>query len=203
MTRKCKTCLEDKLLSDENFPKLKNKHGETFFRHICKPCHYAKYKEWSNENKELVLRLQKNWREGNADYKKRWHQENKRKQKEKTNKRRKEDSLYNLKWQINTLIYHSMRICGYSEKTKAFDLLGCTKEQLFKYLGISHNDDFEDKHLDHICPQDQARDELELKKLQHFSNLRLVPKEENMAKGAKRTPKGEEMCEKLLGRGWL
>lgn len=203
MLRKCKVCLEEKRLTEEYFPQMKNKAGKQFFRHVCKPCHYDGYKKWAQENKNLVTKLQEKWRSENKEYKRDWHQKNKRQEKDKVNKRRHEDPLFKLKWQINSLIYCSIRVSwGYSDRATVYKLLGCSFNYLLGHLGVSSLEDFEDKHLDHICPNDQAKTEDELMKLQHHSNLRLVPKEVNMSKGHKPTPEGIRLCRELLGRDW-
>lgn len=203
MTRKCKVCLKEKDLTEDCFPKLKNTEGKQFFRHVCKSCHYAGYKKWAQENKGLVAKLQEKWLSENKNYKRDWHQRNKRQEKDKVNQRRKEEPLFKLKWQINTLIYCSMRVSmGYSKNTKAYSLLGCTFQDLLQHLGVTSSEDYEGKHLDHICPNDQAKTPSELRKLQHYSNLRLVPKEVNRAKGFKETPEGKKLCRDLLGRDW-
>lgn len=203
MLRKCKVCLEEKQLTEEYFPQMKNKAGKQFFRHVCKPCQYDGYKKWAQENKSLVKKLQEKWRSENKEYKRDWHQKNKRHEKERVNRRKKEEPLFNLKWKINALIYCSMRVSmGYSKNTQAYSLLGCSFEELLAHLGVTSSKDYDGKHLDHICPNDQAKTTSELRKLQHFSNLRLVPKEVNMAKGHKPTPEGIRLCRDLLGRDW-
>jgi hypothetical protein len=57
--------------------------------------------------------------------------------------------------------------------------------------------------LDHICPCSQAKTEEEFLCLQHIDNLRWLPDADNRSKSNSRTPEGEALCIKLLGRPWI
>ena len=73
--------------------------------------------------------------------------------------------------------------------------------QLFALWGIDAIP--EGYHIDHICPLAQAQTIEEAKKLCNYANLQLLPKLENIRKSDSKTPEGEEMCKKLLGREWI
>ena len=114
-------------------------------------------------------------------------------------KRLAEDPLYYARIRVADLVRKHFLSKNHRKNTKTATLLGCTFEELLAHLGPRP----EGSHLDHTCPCAQAQNEEELLKLQHFSNLRWLSAEENLAKLDKRTPEGEEMCRKLLGREWI
>jgi hypothetical protein len=79
-------------------------------------------------------------------------------------------------------------------------MIGCTVQELLDYLGPRPDSD---SQIDHICPCAQAQNEEELLKLQHYTNLRWLSPLANCIKKHHKTPEGEELCRKLLGREWI
>jgi hypothetical protein len=71
----------------------------------------------------------------------------------------------------------------------------CTPEFLRAWLGDAET-------IDHIVPLHQAKTEDELRRLNHFINLRPLSSSDNAVKGAKATEEAHLLCRKLLGRGW-
>lgn len=114
-------------------------------------------------------------------------------------RRRKNDPLFALRMRVSNLILKQLQ-AGYTEKSKkTTDLLGCSYETLMEHLGPKPEGNY---HLDHIVPCAQAKNAEELIKLQHYTNFRWLPAKENLEKCCSRTPEGEELCRKLLGREW-
>lgn len=111
-----------------------------------------------------------------------------------------EDEQYRFKRIVRTAIYKALKKGGFSKSSRTATLLGCSYPDLLLHLGAQLSTD---AHLDHICPCNQAQNEEELLKLQHYSNLRWLPAEENIQKSDSWTSEGEELCRKLLGRGWI
>lgn len=87
---------------------------------------------------------------------------------------------------------------------KLKEILGIDYVELINHLTKNNEFIYNSKimSIDHICPVDQAIDKDELYKLQHYTNLRLISKTENAVKSNKKTKEAEEMCWKLLNRGW-
>ena len=73
-------------------------------------------------------------------------------------------------------------------------------EEFLIYVGPKPEGGYD---LDHICPCAQSNSEEELIKLQHYSNFQWLLEKENEIKSDKWTPKGEELCRKLLNREWI
>ena len=110
------------------------------------------------------------------------------------------DTLYSLKVRSRGLISKIFKNKGYKKNTHTYQLVGCSYEDLLHFLGPVPTTPY---HIDHICPCAQAKNEEELIKLQHYTNLRYLPAKDNQAKGCYKTPEGEIMCKKLLNRDWL
>ena len=94
----------------------------------------------------------------------------------------KTDKLYKLKENIKTLIGNSIRRKGFKKNSKTNKILGCTYEQLVDHLNINfYNFKVGDDNLDidHIIPISSATNEEEVLKLNHYTNLQLLPKEYN------------------------
>lgn len=112
----------------------------------------------------------------------------------------KNDPLLSLCRRIRKLVWININKQGYTKRSRTFELLGCSKEELLIHLGPKPEGAI---HLDHICPCSQSIDEVELIKLQHYSNLRWLAASENLSKNDSATPEAIEMCKKLLNRDWI
>ena len=73
-----------------------------------------------------------------------------------------------------------------------------TREELGAHLGAQYKGD----QLDHICPLNCARDIAEALALCSLENLQWLSAAENRKKSDRKTPEGERLHLKLLGRGW-
>jgi hypothetical protein len=101
----------------------------------------------------------------------------------------------------------------YKKTRKSEEMLGKPISEVIEYIeslwqpGMSwENKGTRDEFgwdIDHICPCSQAQNEDELIKLQHYTNLRPMWSMDNRIKCNARTPDGEEMCAKILGREWI
>ena len=110
------------------------------------------------------------------------------------------DYQFFLRCSLARLISTSLSRHKYTKKSRTFELLGCEYEFFMLYLGDKPKGDY---HLDHICPCKQAKNEEELIKLQHYSNLRWLPARDNLQKQAAKTKAGEYKCKQLLKRDWI
>jgi hypothetical protein len=81
-------------------------------------------------------------------------------------------------------------------------ILGCTGTELLAHLNLTSIDQLANCHLDHICPLSRALTEDEVYKLNHYSNLRIIPAEENLAKSDNWSIAGAMLHLILLGREW-
>jgi len=121
--------------------------------------------------------------------------------------RRRTDTFYKMSHNIRSLISGVLRLRSFSKDSKTSELLGCSYEMFEQHIesqfinGMAWNNYGILWTYDHICPCSQAQNELELVKLQHYSNLR--PCIDNFTKSDNKTPQGERLCLVLLNRQWI
>jgi len=115
--------------------------------------------------------------------------------------RRKIDPVFAAKSRIRNLISTSIKNGGFKKRSKSEAILGCSIVELMAIWGISSiPDGFE---IDHIVPMAQAQSEEEAIKLNHHTNLQLLPAQENYNKRDRPTEDGLRMVIVLLGREWI
>jgi hypothetical protein len=145
----------------------------------CKACHKEYMKEYQKSDK---------CKEYYKEYYKEWKKE-----------RCQTDPFFVFQNRTRSLIYTSFKAKGYTKRSRTHELLGADYETVMAHLGPKPRGKV---HVDHICPCAQARNEEELIKLQHYTNLRWMKASENLSKSDNWTEDGAEMCRKLLGREW-
>jgi hypothetical protein len=199
-TKICKKCLVDKSLFDFN----KNKSSKDGLQDNCKVCvkeykkqYYIdnkekileKSKEYYIENQKIIIDRVKIWGNNNKDkveqYKKDYVERNRDFINSKMIQRKKDDPILKLK-----MLYRSKtnKILG-SNRESTFDLIGCSPSELKSYLEKQFKDDmcWENHglfgwHIDHIIPLSSAKNDDELKKLCHYTNLQPLWAIENIIK---------------------
>jgi hypothetical protein len=156
--------------------------------------------EWKKRNKEKVLAYsQKYYRthlEAHSKRVKRWQDTNKDSINAYLRDKNKNDSKYNLRKRLSGRLRKAV---GGKKNATILSYCGCSLEELLLHLGDKPS---VNAHIDHICPIAQARNEEEIYKLFHYSNLRWLPQTENIKKKASKTEEGERLCLALLGREW-
>lgn len=148
-----------------------------------------------NAKEKRKERYQKN-REKEINFSKKYYQNNKEKvnlAKNKYNKKRfKDDSLYLFKAKIRSFIWKSLNRKSIIKSDETLNILGCSYEFLERYLkqtyynnyGVDYDSSIK-VHIDHIIPLATAKNEEEVIKLCHYSNLQLLKAEDNLKKGDK------------------
>jgi len=157
----------------------------------------------NNKEKAKVSRLE--IKEKKKEYDKIYYQNNKEKIKEYSQnnkeekskynyiyfkKRIKTDSLFKLRINISNLIRASIRNNNYTKKSKTFEILGCECKEFKNHLERQFKkgmnwDNIGQWHLDHIYPASLAKDEVELIRLNHYTNFQPMWAKENISKGNK------------------
>lgn len=164
----------------------------------CIKCNVTYMKEYYEKNKKRISEQKKHYRKNNSEkikkQKKKYYLENKDKINEykrrwESNKR-KTDILFRLKQsvrhRINTIISRTNMV----KSKSSFDLVGIDVLELKQYLeskfidGMSW-DNYGVWHIDHVIPLSSAKNEEELYKLCHYTNLQPLWGEENLKKGNK------------------
>lgn len=190
----------------KNFTEFSKGHDKYGLKHSCKSCRKVEYqrnkeqelkkmREYRLNNPEKIIELNKSYQQNNSTnykaYQKSWRLNNKPKINAHTKKRKQIDPLFKLRCNLSGLIYTSINRCGYSKKSKTYQLLGADFDVVQKHLIDSaiknygsYDPDFT-YHIDHIKPCASAKNEVELILLQHYTNLQYLTPEDNLRKNDK------------------
>ena len=171
-----------------NKEELKKKRKEYYDENRDKCLEISK--KYVNENKNKIKKYKKEYREENRDkikkYQKKYRAQNKDQKNIYLTNRRKLDCKYKLTITIRNLIHGSLKIKGYTKKTKTFNILKCEYDFFMKWLnGVASNGytyGVGDLHLDHVVPVSLGQTEDEILLLNHYSNLQLLSADENQKK---------------------
>ena len=201
-------------------------HKTQGYQNKCRSCRLKYKRKYKEKNKEKIdesnrksnikcEKQRKEYRDNRKDKKSEYDREHrktrKRNQKKETDRdteRRNSDSFYHTKFYLRRRIKKALNAAGYSKKSKTNEILGIDWNGLAShFLNICNIDilskiDMKDRHVDHICPLAQAKNEEELIKLCHYTNLQILPALQNMKKSDTKTPEGEVKCRELLRREW-
>jgi hypothetical protein len=209
-TKICSKCKIEKFIT--LFSKDKNrKDGLKIYCNDCRKIESKIYRERNPEkrketikkyfekNKEKELLRFRNYVINNPEKRKdtikKYYETNKqlinKKQYQINKKRYNEDILFKLKHNLRERIkdYLNQSKTIYS---KTFNIVGCTPHKLKEYLESKFTDNmswgnygFYGWHIDHIIPLSSAKDEEELKRLCHYTNLQPLWCTDNLSKGCK------------------
>lgn len=184
-TKQCTGCNGHKSL--DKFPiDSRTKEG---LRANCKECKNSGSKKYRKKNK---LRLK--------EYHKSYYVENSGKIKDRTRdyknryqtNRLANDPVYKLRKYISNQLRTAYVGKVYSEKSRLYSITKLGHSELINHLhetfelnyGIPRDwIDLKEVQIDHIIPMSSAKDEDEVRKLNHYTNLQLLFKEDNQAKG--------------------
>ena len=170
----------NKKYRDENPEKIK----EYFSNPIIKEVRKKTQKDYREKNKNKLLEQKKlYYQENKAEIKDRL-KSRKYKIAEYEKNRKNGNPLLKMISNIRTSIYHSIKRMGYSKNRNTHDILGCTFEELKIYLeskfepwmtwenyGLYNGELNYGWDIDHIIPISSAKSDIEIIKLNHFSNL--------------------------------
>ena len=183
-TKICSKCGRELPIADF----YKEKRGKYGVRGDCKDCNKARVIEYQEKNREKI----KEYYEKNREKYKEYYENNKEAIKKNTHeyktKRLKEDELFALTDRVRNLIHSSIARKGYKKRSKTSEIIGCTFEQLKEHLentwynnyGTPYNG--EPVHIDHIIPLSSAKNEEDVIKLCHYTNLQYLKPEDNLKK---------------------
>ena len=156
-------------------------------------------KKYNQENKEKISKYKKEYMLGEKKYQQQYNnmtqwikknnEHHKKSRAEYMKNYRKNNPLYVLKENIS----HYIRMALNGKKNVSYKkYLGCTIEEYKQYLESLftpemtwENYGFYGWHIDHIIPLSSAKNEEELYKLCHYTNLQPLWAKENLSKGTK------------------
>ena len=217
-TKVCSKCGVEKALSEFSVGRT----GKGGKKSTCKMCDKERHQKYFEQSR--VREDRKRYAENNAEaikgYKKRYvennreavreskkrHAENNKEEIKEYKKlwvraRQHSDPIYALKHRLRSLTRNAFISLNVRKSSKTMVLLGCSGADLLAMWGVDMIP--EGFHIDHIVPLSQAITEEELKTLCHYSNLRIIPAEENLSKSDSKTDENAALCLELLGREWI
>lgn len=170
-----------------------------------------KSNRYYSENKENIIDVRKKYYKNNRiyllKYKKDYHLQNKDRQKYLSSlyllnhkdsiseskrlyisKRRRNNPLFRLRESISKLINYSIKVKGYDKKYKSEEILGCKISEFKLFIESKFQEgmtweNYGDWHLDHIRPVSWGNSEIELIKLNHYTNFQPLWAKDNLSKG--------------------
>jgi hypothetical protein len=149
-------------------------------------------KKYYQKNREVVIERSRNFRLNNPNYSKDYRERNPNYPNQYRKKRINEDTLFRLSYSVRSRLHIFFTKNNITKKNKTFDFVGCSpeflKEHLEKQFKDGMNWDNYGKngwHIDHIIPLSSAKNEEEMYKLCHFTNLQPLWAKENLSKGSK------------------
>lgn len=181
---RCKSC--DVISRSENKKRIKEyceSHKEERIlygkkRYKEKRLEKLKYqKDYQSKNKESIKLYQKSYREKNKEKLQEANREYRKNKKE-------TDDLYNLKAKIKTVICKSFSRNKFVKKEHTENIIGCTYKEFFSYIeskfeswmnwdnrGLYNGTLNYGWDIDHIIPLSTAKNEEDVIKLNHYTNL--------------------------------
>jgi len=190
MVKVCSVCNIEKPL-EEFHNKQRGYLGKS---ELCKLCKKGKdgvkWKNMSQEDKDRINRIARENYHKNRMINPTYRKEDKDSARIRKMNYRMSSELVSMKESIRSRIVKYLKKNGYNKNGKTFEIVGITPERLKEYIsrqfdeGMSWSNHGE-WHIDHIIPLSSAKNETELYKLFHYSNLQPLWASENMSKGNK------------------
>ena len=187
-TKKCTKCQIEKKLID--FGSLK--HGKDGYMSICKECNNKRYQNYRKNNPEKVKKILHEWFENNLGKKKEYRSNYKLRKHEQRKERKLIDPVFKLISTMRSRSYKYMKQNNITKRNKTFEIIGCTPLELKNYLENQFNENMTWEnhgqygwHVDHIIPLVSAKNEDELYKLFHYTNLQPLWWDKNIEKSSK------------------
>lgn len=195
-TKICSKCKIEKNINDFG----KDSSRKNGLSYLCKNCLIVKSSNYKKNNAEKIKHSYSEYRKKNKEKmkisRKKYRENNKEKiTKYRTyysNKKRKESDIFRLSDNLRRRINHILKNKKIEKKNSTFEILGCHIDVLLQHLekqfkeGMTwENHGINGWHVDHIIPLSYGKNEEEIYKLCHYTNLQPLWANENLRKGNK------------------
>ena len=142
-----------------------------------------KFKQRYMDNKDRLSKLSKQYSLNNKDKINKYYREYNK-------KRRNTEPLFKLTVTLRNRVNIAIKKKFWNKKNSTADILGCDCLTIKKYIESKFTDGMNwsnhgEWHIDHIYPLSKAKDENELYKLCHYTNLQPLWAKDNLSKGGK------------------
>lgn len=179
----------------------RNKRNPDGYKYNCKECRVEESLAYSSKNRESIAAKTKMWRLNNLEKDKETHRiyrlnnlaDIADKARLRKKNRRHRDPVFKMRDRLSR--YLRRTLTGESACKKGstlYPIVGLTGRDLINYLhstfeanyGIAREHiNLKDVEIDHIIPLSTAKSIEDVKRLNHYTNLQLLFKEDNQAKG--------------------
>jgi hypothetical protein len=208
-SKKCNECSIEKNIYDFH----KWKYGPDGYRRNCKECRKKETKKYYENNSEKIKSTVSKYRKKNPEkvkeikkkiyernkdnilkVNKTYRENNRKKLNEHQRIKKSKDPIYKLRHNMNARIKIFLNSKNIQKHNKTFEIIGCSPKELKEHIEKQFTDGMcWDKlgkhiHIDHIIPLSSAKNEEEIYKLCHYSNLQPLWALDNIKKGAKIIP---------------
>ena len=192
----CKKCTRERInkYRVKNKEKVNKWNQETYYRnHDSHKLTKKKYREKTKDQQKIRA---KNWRDNNKEKIKKYEIDNRLYLNKmaliRLKKRKLNNKLFSLICSVRARFNGFLKKNSISKKNKTFNIVGCTPEFLREYIeqkfieGMSwDNYGRNGWHIDHIIPLSSAKNEDEIYKLCHYTNLQPLWEKDNIRKSNK------------------
>lgn len=168
--------------------RLKNRYASK------KDEHLQKIKEYQIKNADVIRERRRRYRQKNASKikvaKQIYAENNREKISKSIAKRRANNPIVRMANSMRRSIRRYLD-AGQKGEMSSFEIIGCSKDDLRKYLeskfrdGMTWRNYGKHWHIDHVVPLISAKSEDEIKRLCHWTNLQPLTAFENISKGSK------------------
>jgi len=205
-TKICSKCKIEKDVCDFGKNKLKS-DGLQLNCKLCRKIETSSYyktnsekiklkvQEYRNNNPDKVSELKKNIYERNKEHylnqMKIYREKNKDKRNIYSRNRKKNDPIFKLKHIMNSRLRVFLKSKNITKNNKTFEIIGCTPKELKQHLENKFTEGMKWEligcyiHIDHIIPLCSSKNEEDIYKLCHYTNLQPLWAIENIKKGGK------------------
>ena len=152
-----------------------------------------KIKKYRQDNKEKIKERGKEYYQENKERSEKYRQDNKEKISARVKERRATNPMVKMTTNLRNRTAAAFRRRGYKKDSKTMEMLGVEWEVVSKYIEkkftpkMNWDNQGTYWHIDHIYPLSLAKDEAELKRLCHYTNLQPLEATDNIVKGNKIT----------------
>jgi hypothetical protein len=190
MIKECKVCHIEKPIEEYH----KKQNGLFGKAALCKLCNREKdklrWKKLSREDKDIKNKLAREYYSKKRLHSPTFRKEDKVKARIRKKNYRISNELVQLKETVRQRIYKYLKKSGYNKNLKTFEIVGTTPEKLKEHIGNQFSDGMSwsnhgEWHIDHIVPLSSAKNESDLYKLFHYTNLQPLWAFDNLSKGNK------------------
>lgn len=192
----CKECIVkyNKQYRKNNKEKLNQQRKEYVLTH--KEQRRKTIKKYYEKNKDKIKKYHKELYEKNKEKNRKYHRQYYYEHKKDYRQRKKEklqnDLMFKIKEQVRKCVWTAFNRKGFRKNGKTEQILGCDFKTFYKHLLKTFKENYgyewdgiEKVHIDHIKPLKECKNQEEIIKLCHYTNLQLLKAKDNLNKSSK------------------